>query len=291
MKKSMVDGRWPAHKGKSPSLQSGSIVCILLLILIPALLNVPMKSYFHPPAEAAEQDLIYRMFGGLRGLLADWAFMKGEEYYHGGLPIRSMDVSHCMQEEMAKARGDRSQDEHEHEGGQQRKLSFYSKLYSQMKVTEHIHLAYKEEKEVLPWFYLQVKFNPHDIQGYVLGSYWLRRLGNTDEAFEFLAEGRKNNPESAQILMAMGEYYFRKKNYEEAIGYLECARQLWLSRKPPNIAGDNYTMSDRDFTFDLLGNLYEKKNQPLKAAQVYRELYSFNPTHTILLDKIKKLTD
>lgn len=265
---------------------------IMVLFFIPAFLNIPLKNYFHPPAESAEQDLIYRMFGGLRGLLADWAFMKGEEYYHGGLPIRSTDTPQCMQEEMNKVRGESTEEhehKHEHADEQAGKTDLYSNLYSNIKVTRHSHLSYAAEKEVLPWFYLQVRFNPHDIQGYTLGGYWLRRVGRPDEALRFLKEGGAHNPESAQILMAIGELYNRAEDYGEAVGYLERARQLWLEGKLPNVAIDNYTISDRGYTFVLLGNLYEKTGKPVMATRVYRELYSFDPTRTILLEKIRKL--
>ena len=271
--------------------KSISVSCVLLLVLIPALLNIPLKNYFHPETESAQQDLIYRMFGGLRGLLADWAFLKGEEYYHGGLPIRTTDFSKCMEEERAISRGEHAHEEHkdEHENKPQGKLDFYSTLYSNIKVTQHTHLAYAEEKEVLPWFYLEVRFNPHDIQGYILGGYWLKRLGKPEEAFRFLREGEAKNPASAQILTEIGDLYYQKKDYDQAIEYFERARQLWLIGKPPNLATDNYSKSDRSYTFELLGYLYEKTGKPALAAQIYTELYSFDPVRTFLLDKIRKL--
>lgn len=263
---------------------------ILLLLLVPALLNIPLKNYFHPQG-FAQKDLIYRMFGGLRGLLADWAFIKGEEYYHGGLPIRGLRIAECLQIEMSKSRGEHLEEEHEHghEIEEQVKQNFYSKLYSHIKITRHAHLSYAEEKEVLPWFYLQVRFNPHDIQGYILGGYWLKRLGKTEEAFRFLKEGEVNNPASAQVLTEIGDLYYHQKNYALAIEYFERARELWLIGKPPNLVRDEYTRSDRNYTFTLLGHLYEKTGQKDLAVQVYREFYSIDPTRTFLLDKIKKL--
>ncbi|OIN98868.1 hypothetical protein AUJ66_00150 [Candidatus Desantisbacteria bacterium CG1_02_38_46] len=267
-----------------------SVFYVVILLLIPALLNIPLKNYFHPQEEYAQQDLIYRMFGSLRGLLADWAFIKGEEYYHSGLPIRGLRTAGCLQIEMSKSReGHPEEREHEHETEEQVKSDFYSNLYSQIKITQHTHLSYAEEKEVLPWFYLQARFNPHDIQGYVLGGYWLRRLGKPEEALRFLKEGEACNPASAQILTEIGALYYKQKGYNQAIEYFERARQLWLTGKPPNLVTNDYASSDRIYTFHLLGYLYEKTGKPLLAAQVYTELYSFEPMRTFLLDKIKKL--
>lgn len=270
-------------------------IVIICLAIISALLNVPLKNYFSPGVESVEQDLIYRMFGGLRSLLADWMFIKGEEYFHGGLPTRSADMSQCMQEEMAKVREEHPHEEHghehkhEHADEQAGKTDLYSRLYSKVKVTRHSHLSYAEEKEVLPWFYLQVRFNPHDIQGYTLGGFWLKRLGRHEEALKFLKEGETNNPASAQILTEIGDSYYRQKNYAQAIEYFEKARELWLAGKPPNLAVDEYIRCDRAYAFSLLGYLYEKTGKPAMAARVYRELYSFDPARTKLLEKIRKL--
>lgn len=268
---------------------------ILVLILVTSLLNIPLQDYYWSQAGPAAQNIIYRMFGGLRGLLADWAFMKGEEYFHGGLPVRAMDASKCLELELRESREGNTEEhgheeEHRHETEQHRKPDLYSRLYSLVKVVEHTHLPHSEEKEVLPWFYLQVRFNPHDIQGYELGAYWLKRLGKYEEGMKFLKEGERNNPESAQIKTSIGEFLIQAQNYEAAIPYLERARTLWQEGKAPNLVRDDYTRMDRNLTYSLLGKAYEYTGQYSRASSVYRELITLEPDRARpLMERIKKL--
>ena len=164
----------------------------------------------------------------------------------------------------------------------------FLKIYRAVKVTEDSHLAPAQEKEVLPWFYSEVLLNPHDIRGYVLGGYWLERVGRYGESLKFLNEGDKNNPDSAQILTSIGRIYFHDKKTKEAILYLERARGLWLKEKGPNAATNQYAESDRMLTFNLLGYLYEKEGQYEKALEVYQELSGFWKS-SVLEEKIIKL--
>jgi len=268
------------------------IIFVLILFSLPAALNIPLKNYFYSDSQLIKKDLIYRMFGNLRGLLADWAFMKGEEYYHGGLDISNVDVSECLRQEMLNDRGIRtSHEDSECETfiprGANDKL--YLKIYSEEKIIRHTHLAYSAEKEVLPWFYMEVKFNPNDIQGYLVGSFWLKREGKIEEALKFLLEGEKNNPTSAQISAMIGEIYYKQNNIGQAIVYLEKSTQLWMEKKPPNLADDNYSFSDRGYAFDLLAESYLKNGMKGKAKETLMQLYNLDPERKILLERIKKI--
>ena len=240
---------------------------------------------------AARQDVVERAFGSLRVFVGDWAFMKAEEYHHRGLPFEDA-LAYHKGESLFAGR------EHHEEGAEahkrsQRNASLYPKLYSQVKITADSHLKPEEEKEVLPWFYVEVAFNPHDIRGYVLGAYWLERVREKGESLKFLQQGEKNNPDSAQILSAIGELYSKEGNYEEATTLLEHACRLWLEDKGVNAVTNSYEESDRLFAFDLLASLYVRQGDHDKALDIYRELLKFGPNPAILekVSKIKNLKD
>jgi len=276
-----------------------STLCILGLVLVPALLNAPLKNHFHPKSELEEQDLIHRMFGGLRGLLADWAFMKGESYLHGGLPIQNIvkEGAQCLQIEMAQRKEIEEhktveEHAHEHEVDEHKveETSLFSRIFYHTKVIEHTHISYAEEKEILPWFYLQVRFNPRDIQGWTLGGYWLRRLGKYDEAMKFLEEGEKKNPDSAQIKALIGYVFFLERKYPEALKKLEESRKLWQEGEPVNVVRDDYSGSERGLAYTLLAEIYKFRCEYKKAIEIYRELCTLNPERAHLLkEKIKAL--
>ena len=178
-------------------------IFILLAYAAAVCLNASFKGYLLAP-ERGGTDIIQKMFGGLRNAVGDWAFMKAEEYHHRGLPFEEALAFHQGESILAEqaASGKPAEAHAELNEAVKSSVDLYTKLYSQVKVTGDSHLKPEEEKEVLPWFYIEVAFNPHDIRGYVLGSYWLARVGRRDESFKFLMEGGKNNPHSAQIMSA-----------------------------------------------------------------------------------------
>ncbi len=221
-----------------------------------------------------EPDILQNMFGGMRSFVSDWAFMKAEEYHHRGLPFMAAIAYHGGESTpMVEAGGMDTEEHHHAEGGE--KTDIFSKIQRLVKVNEDSHLIPSQEKEVLPWFYTEVMFNPHDIRGYVLGGYWLATMGRYEESLKFLEEGEKNNPLSAQIATSIAKIYQRNNRYEDAISYLERSRVLWLKAAPPNLITNQYMESDRLETFDLLGHLYEKQGQYEKALEAYSQLLNF----------------
>jgi len=252
--------------------------------------TIPMNAHFQRHfVSGKSRDIVQNIFGGLRGMVADWSYMKAEEYHHRGLPFLKSTAYHQGESALMEESVDRSGKSHHAHGEEPVAPSdFFSKVYDAVKVTGDSHLTPAEEKEVLPWFYVEVRFNPHDIRGYILGAYWLKRMGKNAESLNFLKEGLKNNPESAQIFSALGDYYYQDKDSDRAIIYLERAKTLWSKDTYPNKVTDEYMKTDRFYAYDLLGDLYEKRREYRKAAQVYGELFSADPNR-ILLQKIMRL--
>jgi tetratricopeptide (TPR) repeat protein len=264
-----------------------TILAVVYASTIP--LNMALKSHFVKPAK--EGDMIQRMFGGLRGLVADWAFMKAEEYHHKGLPfLKAMDYHSGETFAKEVTSGEEHGEECHHAHGEAAKGDLYSKLFSSTHITEDTHLKPAEEKEVLPWFFIEVAFNPHDIRGYTLGGYWLQKMGRRDEALKFMEEGVKKNPNSAMILGALGWIYFQEENWQIAAEYLDKASTLWIEGKEPNTIKTQYERSDRYFAIDRLGAAYEKMGKMSDALKVYDVLYQLEPTKPLQakIERLKK---
>jgi len=250
-------------------------ITIILLYGASVCLNVNFQKDLLP--KKAEIDIIQRIFGSLRVFVGDWAFMKAEEYHHRGLPFEQALAYHkgesiLADRSMRAVSGKTHEEEIE---GAKGNVPLYTQLYSQVKVTGDSHLKPVEEKEVLPWFYVEVAFNPHDVRGYVLGAYWLERVGDKSASVKFLLDGEKNNPNSAEILGALGEFYFKANDPAKAMDYLSRAHALWKEAKGINAVSTPYEESDRFLAFDLLGDIYLKKGDNEKALQLYTELLKF----------------
>lgn len=257
-------------------------------------LNLSFKNNF---ALNKNPDIIQNIFGEIRDLVSSWAVIKSEEYYHHGLPIFSALAFHsgesALFEERAQPAGAAAHEhEEEHHGAAAAKQDLFSKVYASVRLTADEHLTASEEKEVLPWFYTAAAFDPHSIKAYLLGGYWLERLGKNAEALKFMKEGEKNNPDCAQILMSIGDLYYLENKFDPAIGYLERARALWKEGRLPNIVSgdDKYKETDRFTTYNLLGDIYEKKNDYEKALAVYKELDAMEQ-FPLISEKIKTVEE
>ena len=251
-----------------------TVFFVLMIYAATIPLNISLRSYLLGGEK--EPDIIQSIFGGMRELVGDWADMKAEEYYHHGLSFLKAAAYHEGHSVIAQDALGGHREEHHHEEEEAAPNDLFSKIFSAVKVNSDSHLTPSEEKEVLPWFYVEVMFNPHDIRGYVLGGYWLQRLGKYSESIAFLKDGEKNNPASAQILASIGWAYYERNISDKALLYLERARRLWLEGKYPNdVSGRSYMDSDRALTFELLGNIYEKMREYQKALQIYEELSNF----------------
>lgn len=246
-----------------------SILIVLIVLLYAA--TIPLASYFSRSfsGKQKEPDILQNIFGGMRSFVSEWAFIKAEEYHHRGLPFMETIKHHGGGSALLN---EASGIEEHHHSEEEEEKGFFSRVRGTVKVTGHSHLSAAQDKEVLPWFYTEVMFNPHDIRGYVLGGYWLVRMGRYEESMKFLKEGEKNNPDSAQILTSIAKLYHHDGRDEDAISYLEKARALWLKAAPPNSIINQYMESDREETFDLLGHFYEEKGQYEKALEAYSQL-------------------
>ena len=95
-------------------------------------------------------------------------------------------------------------------------------LRREIRPSGHRHLHTKREtKEVLPWFWVATKVDPHNVQAYDLGTFWLaRQTGEPGKALDFVTEGIGKNPDAFELELARGEVLER---LSQAAARLEAA--------------------------------------------------------------------
>lgn len=108
--------------------------------------------------------------------------------------------------------------------------------------------------ELLPWYRLITLSNPHNIRGYVVGTYWLMVENTKDaneEAIKFINEGIKNNPDSFQLYLMRGRALLRQKDKSDALSDFTKSRKLGLKHRPAGgKTGDKWTdQQEEDFLF------------------------------------------
>ena len=234
----------------------------------------------------AEKDIFFRTLGEAKALVSDLSYLKADEYYHGGVKHKDLEPHICpFRDKNAR----REEPEHKHackkKHGKEKFPGFniLPRIGGELSIHAVKHLHGEEEKEVMPWLYYSVKLNPHNVEAYVVGAYWVGcRLGKADEALKFLREGMKHNPDAWQIYSEAGGLYFhQKQNYIQAIKLYSKAESLMSDK--------NADKFDKSHTFTFLGASYEKIGKIDRALEYYRKDVNLFPSHRGLIKKIKKL--
>ena len=214
-------------------------IIIIIGVFLIAFLAVSIDTYsqnFLAQHELSglNNDIFYKIFGEFKNYLSDMSYIKADVYYHGGV----YDLGKCeecadeglhIEKETEHARKDIHAHEDEQPKGPPRpSLNILLDIGKATVITEHKHLSGNEEIETLPWFYYAAKLNPHNETAYSVGGFWLAvKLKKVEEGINFLKEGFSNNPDSWEICATLGQIYLlRKKDYRNAVTYLEKAKEL-----------------------------------------------------------------
>ena len=168
--------------------------------------------------EQRNHSALAAMLGEFRTSASDLMFMQTERYLHGGISFRK-ETAHAMEEDHDEHEHDEECDQdHEHDAacscqGAETAIPSREKdfrgwigdLYREVKPwrdpsKSHVHT---DGRELLPWFRLMTMSDPHYVQGYLAGAYWLQTQ-NLGEAIAFIEEGIQNNPTSFQLYVSRG---------------------------------------------------------------------------------------
>ena len=154
-------------------------------------------------------NLLALTLGDARRMFANHFFIKADVYFHSGYYPSIFNQARTNQphiSEQAEAGHPEAAEEEADFLGQSH--DWIEKFGRNFSVTEHTHLAQGREREMLPWLRLAAELDPQQVEIYTVGSYWLReQLQRPDQAEEFLREGLRANPESFEILFALGRLY------------------------------------------------------------------------------------
>lgn len=157
-----------------------------------------------------------------------------ESHVHGPDCDHSDDDDLAYESEDQHAEESESEEEHEHdESCAHAELTegpndWISRLAARFEPDRHVHLEEGAEKEMLPWVQLAVEMDPHNVDAYTVGGYWLQQMGRVDEAKAFLRDGQRNNPDSFEIYFELGRLTEGEEtNPQLAIRLYELSLDRW----------------------------------------------------------------
>lgn len=182
------------------AVAGGLIALVLSSVLVPRF----------KAANPRNSDILVQVLGGTADLAADQAYREADVYFHGGMKAKSRHL----------------------EGNDQRGaclplLGYVKRLQGEAAPEKHRHLGGTEEKEILPWFEVTVRLNPHHIEAWSTGSYWYFRTGDRKRALEFVSAGIRQNPDDYRLYLDRGVIHYHLRIWDSAIRDLRTARRLW----------------------------------------------------------------
>lgn len=213
--------------------------------------------------ELRNRSAIAIILGEIRSSMSDMMFIKTELYLHSGVAYRlnlDYDALSSKGEVTDKGKGQTNAPPKPEEADyspeedlifkckgadtiirsrQKDFRGFIGDLHRQVKPwldpsQPHLHTS---GTELLPWYRLMTLSDPHNIRGYMIGAWWLKRI-RTDiqlrEALKFLDEGIGNNPGAFQLYLMKGHVFVALGDNQQARKSYREAGERAIRQRPPN---------------------------------------------------------
>lgn len=296
------------------------VLTLLLLMVCTLVLTGLVLRQKALRSRAGAQSALAVLFGDGRRLFANHFLSKADAYFHRGRYPSIFEMAerekgnHLVESVGDESGGDspghvhgpdcdheaEGQDGDEGEHGEEHDEScahaepasgpddWISRLAARFQPDQHLHLEAGGQKEMLPWVKLAVEMDPHNVDAYTVGGYWLRQMGKSKEAEAFLREGQRNNPDSSEIYFELGRLIdLEGKNPAHAVRLYLISLEKWRQTNQGLQEPDTLAVAQ------ILGRLgkAEQNRGELEAALHYYTLLkdvSQNPDGVQqLIDEVK----
>jgi tetratricopeptide (TPR) repeat protein len=239
------------------------------------------------------------LLGDSSQMFANSAFVEADVYYHSGYYPTIFDnneafkTPHMAEDTGAVASNNRG-DETKFMGTPRDWLDAFGRHFIP---NRHTHLdeggptddlsTSSEVREILPWLKLSADLDPDDIRTYTVTAYWLERLHETNEANRVLLEGWQNNPDSYDILFALGQLYY--EDYHDTIR----ARNVWELAVKKWMQLDDQEKSENKLIFEQitthLGKLEDDAGNLPQALNWYHAAQKVSETPGAIQQQIDEV--
>lgn len=147
------------------------------------------------------------ILGPARTLISQGLYARADLYFHKGAPPAKDEAFH----------------------------GFFQKWKDVLCPTLHAHTEGREVEEILPWLRLATQSDPHNVEIYLVASYWLTRdCHRPDLAIQAIEEAMENNPEHYELPMEKARILLGMDEYEKALHALNAALTLISTPDQPD---------------------------------------------------------
>jgi hypothetical protein len=179
--------------------------------------------------ENRNQSSIAGLFGEFRASMSDIMFVKTERYLHSGVGYEKH-LDYSKMAESGEVEHEERDGDHDHAHVVRTLIktpgedwrTFIGDLEREVKPWHDPkqHVKHTSGEELLPWYWLAVTANPHNVRAYRIGAYWLMTKGienGLEEALRFTEDGIRNNPKAFALLLMKGRVLHQMKRDGEAL--------------------------------------------------------------------------
>ena len=250
-------------------------------------------------------DLVAKIFGESRALMGARILEKADVYFHSG--VRPEDDCH---EFTGTHHHDDADADHEddHNDGEEPSTTagdhhyagpaWYRAVMDSVRPAGPKHLtSAREVKEVLPWIRLATDLDPHNVQGYDVGAYWLAHRTNAPaQAIKLINEGIANNPDAFELELTKGELLM-DTDPATADSALAAAEKKWQAARKKIDQGGKYPSYLAKPDPLLLARIREfrshcmvKLGHPQQAIDYLKQALQVSTNKKALQDRIRELS-
>ncbi len=233
---------------------------IVILITIAFILSCSITTIFSTMQSKHQVSVSAAILGDSRVALSQHFFETADLYFHKGA-------------------------EHIHK----KKFSndIFQRISHIVSPTKHVHIAHSNIKEIMPWLWLSIKTNPHNLETYLTASFWLANsAGKPDVAMQVLEEAQKNNPYNYQVQIEKGRLFLKAKDLKNAKLAFDAALIFWNKTADPE---NEEARMDKAEILLYRGLLAEHDGDIPYAVKLYKEIIKMFPERTGIADRISTL--
>ena len=207
------------------------------------------------PLQGSDDSLLDRLLGESRKTLSVTFYNQADVYFHKG-------VTHTQP------------------------TAFQDTLFQQwgniITPRQHVHAEGPLSAEILPWLKLAAHADPHNVDAYLVASFWAETgLNRHDLATGILKEAQRLNPADYRIALEKARMEIRTAQYEAAMNSLDHASIL-LAQNPLDTESD----MDKAEICTFSGFILEMKGLTEKAVVNYKNVLVIFPERFYIKERM-----
>lgn len=206
------------------------------------------------PQALAGGDILSMLLGDAKKDISGAMVREADSYFHGGV---DMDCSHLHDHH---SHGHHGHEHHAEEGHDHESESFdpWRWINSHIRAPEiDRHLSEGKVVEMMPWFWVAVKANPHNVEAWSMAWYVALHMMKDDAlALRIASEGWWHNPNSIEMAYTLGRSY-------RAEGTRDLEKSEEMFRMVVKMAEGVKELADNDYLafFSAVGYLVDSAKQ------------------------------